>query len=122
MMIKQPRIIFILVLLLMSSLANVWAGQLSDRSNHNWHIGLRTGMPFGMSIFSSFGADKTRAGFTGGLYGGYRFNSLLPLEASAAWGSVGMNTDKGCGNYWLGNDLSRYYSPVFDFRLSSTRR
>lgn len=112
MMTKTTRNILVLVLLLMSSFANVWAGQPSGKLSHNWYIGLRTGMPLGMSTFSSFGADKTRAGFTGGLYGGYRFNSLLSLETSAAWGSVGMSADNGCGNYWLGSDLNRYYSPV----------
>lgn len=83
MMIQQPRIIFISVLLLISSFTNTWAQQPSDSSSNNWYIGLRTGMPFDMSTFSSFGADKTRAGFTGGLYGGYQFNSILALEASA---------------------------------------
>lgn len=111
-MIKQPRTILVLVLLLMCSFASAQAQQPSEGSRNNWYIGLRTGMPFGISTFSSFGADKTRTGFTGGLYGGYRFNAILSLEASAAWGSVGLSPDKGCGNYWLGSDLNRYYSLV----------
>lgn len=61
-------------------------GDAQDAENTSWYVGLQGGVPFGTSTFSSFGADKTRAGFDVGLYGGYRFNPVLSLEAQAAWG------------------------------------
>ena len=78
----------------------------------SWYIGLQGGVPFGTSTFSSFGADKTRAGFNAGLYGGYRFNPVLSLEAQAAWGRVSQSTQDCCAPYWLGSDLHRYESSV----------
>ena len=48
-----------------------------DAENTNWYIGIQGGVPFGVSTFSSFGADKTRAGYDIGLYAGYRFNPVL---------------------------------------------
>lgn len=69
-------------------------------------------MPFGVSTFSSFGADKTRAGFDAGLYGGYRFNSVLSLEAQAAWGRVNQSAQDCCADYWLGADGRRYEASV----------
>ena len=79
-----------------------------------WYIGLQGGVPFGVSQFSSFGADKTRVGWTAGLHGGYRFNRVLSLEAQAAWGEVNLAQRECCisGNYWLGSDGVRYYAPV----------
>ena len=78
----------------------------------NWYIGIQGGVPFGISTFSSFGADKTRAGYDFGLYGGYRFNAVWSLEAQAAWGRVNQSTQDCCAPYWLGSDLHRYESSV----------
>lgn len=78
----------------------------------HWYIGMRGGVPFGVSTFTSFGAHKTRAGLAGGVYGGYRFNPILSLEASAAWGKTGLSADEGCTGYWLGADGNRYLVPV----------
>ena len=80
--------------------------------NPSWYIGLQGGVPFGISTFSSFGADKTRAGFDAGLYGGYRFNPVLSLEAQAAWGRVGQSAESCCADYWLGADGNRYEAAV----------
>lgn len=80
----------------------------------NWYIGIRGGIPLGISTFSSFGADKTRAGLNGGIYGGYHFNSVLSLEALATWGKMCMSADKGCSVYWFGVDGNRYFAPVAD--------
>lgn len=83
-----------------------------EQTQSLWYGGIKGGIPFGISTFSSFGADKMRAGFSGGIYGGYRFNAVLSLEASTAWGKMGMSADKGCLSYWLGMDGNRYLAPV----------
>lgn len=79
-----------------------------------WYVGVQGGVPFGVSTFSSFGADKTRAGFTGGLYGGYRFNPLLSAEVSMKWGKTALSAQDCCieKGYWLGADGNRYNAPV----------
>ena len=88
-------------------------GDTQDTENHPfWYIGLQGGVPFGVSTFSSFGADKTRAGFDAGLYGGYRFNPVLSLEAQAAWGLVNQSAQDCCADYWLGADGRRYEAAV----------
>lgn len=79
-----------------------------------WYIGVQGGVPFGVSTFSSFGAEKTRYGFTGGLYGGYRFNTVLSAELSMKWGKTALSAQDCCieKGYWLGADGDRYYVPV----------
>ena len=81
-------------------------------SHYNWYIGLQGGLPFGISTFNSFGADKTRIGWSTGLYGGYRFNNIFSLDASASFGKTGMSARDCCTDYWLGNDGERYFVPV----------
>ncbi len=85
-----------------------------------WYVGMQGGLPFGVSDFSSFGADRTRTGFMGGVYGGYRFDgslrNILSLEAFAKWGQFSMG-ERGCCadlHYWLGSDGVRYNAPVLD--------
>ena len=90
------------------------SAQESDKAEDcsSWYIGLQGGVPFGISTFSSFGADKARAGFDLGLYGGYRFNPVLSLEAQAAWGKVNQGAQDCCAGYWLGADGRRYEAAV----------
>lgn len=85
-----------------------------------WYAGLEGGAPFGISTFSSFGADKTRAGFDIGVFGGYRFSPVLSLEATAKWGKTGMSARQCCidAGYWLGSDGELYYAPVLDMEGS----
>lgn len=77
----------------------------------NWYAGVQAGMPFGVSTFSSFGADKTRFGWEAGIYGGFRFNPIFSLEASLAWGKTSLSAQECC-HYWLGADGMPYYAPV----------
>lgn len=81
-----------------------------------WFVGVQGGMPFGVSTFSSFGADKTRMGYSAGMYGGYRFNPVLSLKASAKWGEINLSAKDCCidHNLWLGSDGVRYNAPVLD--------
>lgn len=80
----------------------------------SWYAGVQGGVPFGVSTFSSFGADKTRAGFAGGVYGGYRFNPVLSAEVSMKWGKTALSAQDCCieKGYWLGADGNRYNAPV----------
>ncbi len=84
------------------------------RVSGGWYGGVEGGVPFGVGVFSSFGADKTRAGYTFGLYGGYRFSHVLSAELSAKWGRTNLSARDCCANsdYWLGSDGVRYYAPV----------
>lgn len=85
-----------------------------DDSNCGWYVGAEGGVSFGFGSFSSFGYDKTRAGYNIGLYGGYRFNPILSAELSAKWGQTLLSAHGCCidASYWLGADGMRYYAPV----------
>ena len=91
--------------------------EANDNSTAAWYGGIEGGVPFGVSTFSSFGADKTRAGYALGLFGGYRFNSVLSAELSAKWGKTNLSARDCCteGGYWLGADGVTYHAPVAGF-------
>lgn len=80
----------------------------------HWYIGVQGGVPFGISTFSSFGADKTRSGYDFSLYGGYRFNPVLSAELSVKWGKTAFSAQDCCieKGYWLGADGIRYNAMV----------
>lgn len=84
-------IVTFLLPLLMFSVQNICAQETLEReaeavTHKEWYGGIEGGVPFGVSTFSSFGADKTRAGYNIGVFGGYRFNPVLSAELSAKWG------------------------------------
>ena len=105
-------IALLLCLLLCGSGTSVLAQTTTESSA--WYAGVQGGVPFGVSTFSSFGADKTRAGFAGGVYGGYRFNPVLSAEVSMKWGKTALSAQDCCieKGYWLGADGNRYNAPV----------
>ena len=76
-----------------------------------WYGGVKIGMPFGISTFTSFGADKTRFGFSGSVYGGYIINKLFSAELSISLSKLGMSAHENV-SYWLGEDGNRYFAPV----------
>ena len=82
--------------------------------SQGWYVGVEGGMPFGFSIFSSFGHDKTHLGWAAGLYGGYRFNSIFSAELSAKYGEMNLSAQDCCveRNYWLGSDGVLYKAGV----------
>ena len=88
----------------------------ADNAAAGWYIGVQGGVPFGVSTFSSFGADKTRAGVDAGVYGGYRFTPVLSVELSMKWGKTALSAQDCCieRGYWLGRDGNRYNAPVAD--------
>ena len=83
---------------------------------NGWYVGALGGVPFGVSTFSSFGADKTRFGWVAGAFGGYRFTPVLSLElfVKAGQTTLAVRENDVNANYWLGNDIVRYYAPVID--------
>lgn len=82
--------------------------------SQGWYVGIEGGMPFGFSTFSSFGYDKTHLGWAAGLYGGYRFNSIISAELSAKYGEMNLSAQDCCveRNYWLGSDGMLYNAGV----------
>lgn len=106
----------VLSLVLIPAVAQEQAGSKPTATDNGWFVGAQGGVPFGVSTFSSFGADKTRAGYSFGLYGGYRFNPVLSLEVTAKWGEVNLSAQDCCidHNLWLGADGVRYNAPVLD--------
>lgn len=105
-------VIIVLLWLLCGMPSPILAQEASQPSP--WYGGVQCGVPFGVSTFSSFGADKTRIGFNAGVYGGYCFNSVLSAEVSAKWGKTSLSAQDCCidKGYWLGSDGIRYNAPV----------
>ena len=96
---------------------SVAKAEVSDKvqsDSQGWYVGLEGGMPFGFSTFSSFGHDKTRLGWTAGIYGGYRFNTIFSAELSAKYGEMNLAAQDCCveRNYWLGSDGVLYKASV----------
>lgn len=106
----------ILSLALLPAMAQEQTESKPTATDKGWFVGVQGGMPFGVSTFSSFGADKTRMGWSSGLYGGYRFNPVLSLEATAKWGEIHLSAKQCCidQHLWLGADGVLYNAPVLD--------
>lgn len=110
------RAILITFATMMLSITTASAQEATPVNDYNsgWYVGAEGGVPFGFGSFSSFGHDKTRAGYNAGLYGGYRFNPILSAELSAKWGQTTLSAHGCCvdAGYWYGSDGMRYYAPV----------
>lgn len=111
---KKLHYFALATLMLCSASMSAQQATSSEDYNHNWYVGVEGGVPFGFGSFTSFGHDKTRAGYNAGLYGGYRFNPVLSAELSAKWGQTSLSSRDCCvdAGYWLGADAVRYYAPV----------
>ncbi|MBR4772680.1 MAG: OmpA family protein [Bacteroidales bacterium] len=79
------------------------AGALAPVENP-WYIGAGGGTSFGQCTFYSITEDGIRSwGLQGGLFGGYKFNRLISLEAGFQYGGQSQfNLD--CCPYWLSTD------------------
>lgn len=114
---KTIKSFFVCLLCLLPTLASAQSDSIAMEKvyNRGWYVGAQGGTAFGVNTFSSFADDKTRLGWTAGLYGGYIFNSLISLEANASWGKMTL-AERGCCNergYFLGSDWNRYkYVPA----------
>lgn len=80
------------------------------QAQKNVYVGANAGLSMGIADFSSFGADKFRPGWTAGIYGGYRLNSIWSFEVTGAWGQQFMAERSCCfdKDYFLGTDGKRY--------------
>ena len=120
---KTPKVsvlllLFLWMLAVLDVCAQEYAGSGEKDVPHKvWYGGIEGGVPFGVSTFSSFGADKTRAGYALGLFGGYQFNPVLSVELSAKWGKANLSARDCCteNGYWLGTDGVTYHAPVAGF-------
>ena len=74
---KNRLLVAILAFILPFSFARAEVKEDGKTISQGWYVGIEGGMPFGFSTFSSFGHDKTHLGWAAGLYGGYRFNSII---------------------------------------------
>lgn len=93
------------------------AQDVSNRSpQHGWFAGISGEVPFGLCTFSSFGSDKTRAGWGAGAYAGRRFSAVTSAEVSLAIGQTNLAARDCCveRGYWLGSDWTRYNAPVIN--------
>ena len=79
-----------------------------------WYIGIGGGTSFGQATFYSITEEGIRSwGLQGGLFGGYRFNRLISLEAGLQVGGQSQfNLD--CCPYWLGIDGTWKATQVID--------
>ena len=62
------------------------------RTAARWYAGIELGMPLGVSTFTSF-ASGGKAGFEGGVLGGYRISPLLSVEAGISTGTMRLGAD-----------------------------
>nr|WP_320039473.1 OmpA family protein [uncultured Bacteroides sp.] len=113
---KLLFVCFLLALLQGRVNAQTTDDTITVHTANGWYVGASGGVPFGVSTFSSFGADKTRFGWAASAFGGYRFNPVLSLElfAKAGQTTLAVRENDVNANYWLGNDIVRYYAPVID--------
>ena len=90
-----------------------------------WYVGVQGGTSFGQSTFSSITEHQVHWGVQGGLFGGYRINRILSLEASFQYGAQTQSA-LDCCPYWLSADGERFAMAVLDapgwyYRDLSTR-
>ncbi len=79
-------------------------------------LGISGGTVLGQGTFRSLGSYSKHFGYELSLYGGYRFNNLLTIEATVTIGHQSQ-TAMDCCQYWLSStNLSRYFAPVIDER------
>lgn len=78
--------------------------------NKGFYVGAQGGLLMGESTLSSFAVDKFHPGWNVGIHGGYRFGSLLSVEATANWGRLTLAEQSCCydRDYFLGMDWNRY--------------
>lgn len=88
----------------------------TKNAGSGWYVGLSGIAAFGKCTFNSFGTNKTNVGQMAGVFGGYRFNEIFSVGGLVKTGIVKLSVADNDFNadYWLGNDMVRYYAPVVD--------
>lgn len=112
--IRIRLLVAILAATLPLSVAKADGNDKVKSNSQGWYVGIKGGVPFGFSTFSSFGHDKTRLGWAAGIYGGYRFNPIFSAELSAKYGKMSLSAQDCCveQNYWLGSNGVLYKASV----------
>jgi len=103
-----PLKLFLTAALLLVGAAG--SAQIVDRP---WYAGVQGGTSFGQSTFSSITEHQVHWGVQGGLFGGYRINRILSLEASFQYGAQTQSA-LDCCPYWLSADGERFAMAVLD--------
>lgn len=115
---KRLRLFAALVAVMAMALQTPVAASTTDslQVRSGWYGGIEGGVPFGISTFSSFGADKTCAGYAFSLFGGYRFNPVLSAELTMKWGKTSLSARECCAEsgHWLGADGSMLTAPMIN--------
>ena len=114
---RLMRKIFLCCATLLVSFLAVSAQEAGNRFPQNyWYTGISGDVPFGLCTFSSFGSDKTRAGWSTGVYAGRRFSAVTSAEVSLAVGQTNLSARDCCveRGYWLGSDWNRYNASVIN--------
>ena len=62
-----------------------------DADKSTWYAGVQGGIPLAMSTASNFGGDKTRLGWSVGVFFGRHFSNIISAEIHASWGKTGMS-------------------------------
>ncbi|MBO4434214.1 MAG: outer membrane beta-barrel protein [Bacteroidales bacterium] len=102
-----------ILLLLLVFAARVAGAQVFEPVDNPWYAGAGLGTSLGQCTFRSITEHEAHWGFQGGVFGGYRFNRLLSVEAGLQFGGQSQYA-LDCCTYWLSEDGTRYMSPVLD--------
>lgn len=78
----------------------------------NWYLGIKSGVPVGISTFSSLNEGNIHWGWTIGVFAGYRFSGVCSAELSVSIGHLRMDSQHCCEAYFLGSDGQLYFAPV----------
>ena len=87
-----------------------------DADKSTWYAGVQGGIPLAMSTASNFGGDKTRLGWSVGVFFGRHFSNIISAEIHASRGKTGMSPRECCAirDNWIGLDGCHYFAPVLD--------
>lgn len=103
-----------LALLMLLLCPNTLLAQNND--NSRWYVGMQGGMRMAMSTASSFGGDKTRCGWSVGMFAGRQLTNIFGIELQMNVGKALMSPRACCADRdnWLGQDGNHYFSAILD--------
>ena len=87
-----------------------------DNDNSRWYVGMQGGTRMAVSSASSFGGDKTRCGWSAGIFAGRQFNNIFGIEIETNMGKALMSPRSCCADRdnWLGLDGNHYLTAILD--------
>ena len=100
----QRKRVFVLLAILTGMAAGVRAQEKTGAmapAPAPWYVGIQGGTSFGQCTFWSINQEGVRSwGIQGGLFGGYKFNRLISMEAGIQYGGQSQ-FNLECCPYWL---------------------